>query len=201
VEPLLVSLLDTPSNDAFGTTRLTDAVECTLANVHALMGHTERTRARVERLMDQRLEHLDRSGTLWFLATSQLADACASINDAERAAALYEHLAPIQHLNIVVGYCSACDGSYDRVLGRLAAVLGEWDKADQHFTDAHTIEDRLESPPLRARTDLHHAEMLLRAKRPGDAAHAHRLLTEAGSTAAELEMPLVQRDIDTLLMG
>ena len=96
-------------------------------------------------------------------------------------------MADVTNINIVVGF-AGCDGSFDRVLGRLAGLIGRWDDADAHFATGRALEERLQSPPLVARTDVHHAEMLVRAGRTGDRARADQLLAGAHSTAARLDM-------------
>jgi len=35
--------------------------------------------------------------------------------------------------NVMIGHLVSCYGSADRYLGMLSAVLGEWDRAEEHF--------------------------------------------------------------------
>ena len=82
--------------------------------------------------------------------------------------------------------------------GRLAGLLTQWDDADTHFATARALEQRLQSPPLVARTDVHHAEMLLRSGRTGDATRADQLLTDAHTTATRLDMHDLLHPIEQL---
>jgi tetratricopeptide (TPR) repeat protein len=188
LEPLLAAYVERhPSILAYG---------CGLANLHARLGRTAEAHERVARIVDEDLDNFDRTDS-WLVGMSQLADACAKFGDMARAEKLYKRMVDITNINIVVSF-AGCDGSFDRVLGRLAGLLGNWADADTHFATGRALEQRLQSPPLVARTDLHHAEMLLRARRTGDATRADQLLTDAHATATRLDMHDVLQDIDQL---
>ena len=62
-----------------------------------------------------------------------LAEVCARLGDVARADELYELLAPYAGRNVIVGRAAACNGSASRLLGALAAVKGEWARAERHF--------------------------------------------------------------------
>ncbi|HMK10154.1 MAG TPA: hypothetical protein VK461_01095, partial [Acidimicrobiales bacterium] len=171
--------------------------QCMLANTHACLGRTPEAHDRIAEIVDRHLDGIDRHSELWFAATSQLADACVMVGDEPRAQVLYDRMADVTDI-IIVNSPSGCDGSFDRVLGRLAGLIGRWDDADTHFATGRALEERLQSPPLVARTDLHQAEMLLRARRPGDAARAEQLLSAAHATAVRLDMHDLLHDIETL---
>jgi tetratricopeptide (TPR) repeat protein len=189
LEPLLAAYVeDNPSIVAY---------RCGLANLHARLGRTAEATANVARIVDEDLDTIARDTDLWLVALSQVADACAIAADVPRAEVLYERMVNVTNINVVVSF-SGCDGSFDRVLGRLAGLLGRWDDAETHFATGRALEQRLESPPLVARTDLHHAEMLLRAGRTGDATRAARLITEAQAIATRLDLHDIRHDIEQL---
>ena len=83
---------------------------------------------------------------------------------------------------------AGCDGAFDRPLGRLAGLIGRWDDADATSRRAELSRNDSQAPPLVARTDIHHAEVLLRAGRTGDRGRADHLLASAHTTATRLDM-------------
>ena len=129
---------------------------------------------------------------------SQLADACVSVGDVARARVLYDRMADVTNINVVVSVCAGCDGSFDRVLGRLAGLIERSDDAEEHFTAGRALEERLQAPSLVVRTDVHHVEMLLRAGRSGDRDRADQLLAGAHATATHLDMHDVLHEIEQL---
>ena len=98
-----------------------------------------------------------------------LAEACLLLEDAATAAPAYDLLTPYAGSCLVirtraVGWL----GPADRYLGRLAALIGRWDEADQHLETALDICRRAPSPPYVAETQFDLASMLLRRGRPED---------------------------------
>ncbi len=171
--------------------------ECALAHLHEELGKADEAHHRLARIVDDMPEVFDREDANWFVGMQQLGDACASLGDEARAQVLYEQTSDVTNINVVVGG-AGCEGAFDRVLGRLAGLIGRFDDADAHFATARARDERLESPPLVARTDVHHAEVLLRAGRPGDVERAQRLLDGAYATATRLEMVSLKRAIEEL---
>jgi len=83
-----------------------------------------------------------------------------------------------------------------RILGLLAATLGQHDKADQRFEVALDMCERLQSPPLRARTELDYVEILHRRGNRADAPRVRKLVANALEIAEELGMNgLVERAV------
>jgi len=189
LEPLLAAFAEAdPSVPSF---------QCALANLHARLGRVAEAADRVAAIVDGGLDGIDRSSDTWLVSMSQLGDACVTVGDTSRAAVLYDHVTGVTNMNIVIGPCG-CDGSFDRVLGRLAGLIGRWDDAEAHFATGRALEQRLEAPPLIARTDLHRAEMLLRSGRAGDTRRADELLGGATGTATRLEIHELLHDIEQL---
>ena len=167
-----------------------------LANLYARLGRNAEAHERVIQLVDHD-DHkvFDRRSEYWLLNMALLGDACVSVGDEARARVIYERAADVTNVNVVVG-TAGIDGSFDRVLGRLAGLLSRWEDAEKHFATGRAREQHLKSPALVARTDVHHAEMLLRANRSGDLVRADELLSAAVATANGLGMRNLQRDID-----
>jgi hypothetical protein len=117
-----------------------------------------------------------------------LADVCAFLDDAPRAAELEQLMRPYAGRIVVSGEAWTCYGAADRSLGLLAATRRHWDEAETYFRHALERNTILGSPPWLAQTRLGYAQMLLRRGRSGDADLAHDLLANALSTAEQLGM-------------
>jgi len=117
-----------------------------------------------------------------------LAGVCCYLNDAPRAAVLYEQLLPFAEYCIVMGLAAICHGSAWARLGALATVLGRFDDAERHFEDAIAMNRKLRAPTWVAEAQLGYASMLLARTARGDRARALTLLDEAIATAAAFGM-------------
>ncbi len=107
------------------------------------------------------------------------------LDDRERAARLYEILAPCEELAVIGSWLAACSGVVGHYLGLLAAVLERWPQATRHFEAAAAMYERMGARPLLARLRLDHAEMSLRS---GDGSTAETLLRPALAELAALNM-------------
>ena len=47
-------------------------------------------------------------------------------------------------MNVMIGHLVACYGAADRYLGKLAAILGEWERAEEHFEPAIALNRKME---------------------------------------------------------
>jgi tetratricopeptide (TPR) repeat protein len=128
---------------------------------------------------------------------TMVAEVCAGVEDAERAAVLYGQLHPYSGLVATAG--SLTPGSVDHYLGLLAAVEGRFDQAGRHFEAAHASHDALAAPTFLARTLLEWARMLLTRRQPGDTSRAQELLRQALETARELGLANIERKAVELL--
>jgi sugar phosphate isomerase/epimerase len=82
-------------------------------------------------------------------------------------------------------------------LGRLAATLGDWKDADEHFTRAIAVATRMGAPVLVARAQHAQARALLDSDAPGAAERAVALLSEVATTARRLGLdPLLSEPSD-----
>lgn len=135
--------------------------------------------------------------SFWLAAMATISDACVFLGDARRAAVLYALLAPYAQLNVMdIGVL--CLGSAARCLGRLAAVLGEWDPAERHFEDALQMDLQMGGRSLIAHTQHEYAEMLLQRGRPGAATTALQHLEPALTTYEQLGMRTFHEKAATL---
>ena len=81
--------------------------------------------------------------SLWLASLTYLTDACAALGDEAMAALVYPELEPLAGANVMIGHLVACYGAADRYLGMLAATLGEWERAEEHFERAMELNRRM----------------------------------------------------------
>ena len=122
---------------------------------------------------------------------------CDQLKDTDQAAALYEILAPYEHLNI--GHSLMWFGAVTHYLGILDGTLGRFDEADVRFAAAATTHESLGTQCSLARTRLEWARVLLTRRQPNDDAKARELLGQALASARELGLGKVERDAVALL--
>jgi tetratricopeptide (TPR) repeat protein len=132
------------------------------------------------------------------LTLCYLAEVCARLGDADRAAQLYELLSPYRDLAVVVPVSTICCGANSRYLGMLATVTGEWAAAEEHFEAALGMDERLHAWPWLAHTKAEFALALIGRGRPGDRQRAETLLAEAAASAERIGMPALQQKIRTI---
>lgn len=158
-----------------------------LAVICSESGDDAGARATFEELAADDFEAIPRD-TFWLAAVAGLADVCAFLGDGRRAAILLELLEPYAERNVVMTPGTACSGAAARPLGRLAALLGRWTQAGQHFERALSIDERVGAPHFIAHTQRDYAEMLLAHDEPGDRRKAAALLSQARLTYERLGM-------------
>ena len=152
----------------------------------AEVGMETEARRELSRLVADGLEPFRES--LWLSSLAYLADAAAALGDEDVAALVYPELAPLAGQNVMVGHVVACYGAADRYLGMLAAVLGEWERAEGHFEDAMSLNLRMGADTWVAHTAYEYGRLLL--SRPGgDRGRADALLGEAAALADRIGMP------------
>ena len=160
------------------------AWRCSLALMHLELGREEEARAEFEALAAAGFDALPRDAQ-WLIAMTLLAEVCGRLGDAAHAAELYEPLLPYAGRNVIVGRAATCNGSASRPLGILAAMQGEWSRAERHFEDALAMQEAMGARPLVARTHVSWAEMELAR---GEVAAARERLAEAIVLADALGM-------------
>jgi DNA-binding SARP family transcriptional activator len=171
------------------------AWRCALALLHSDLGREDAAREQFEALAQDGFRTLPRDAQ-WLIAITLLAEVCGRLGDGERAAELYELLAPYAGRNVVVGRAATCNGSASRQLGVLAATIGDWDGAEQHFGAALAMHEAMGARPFAARTRVAWAEMELAR---GDVARARELLADAIVAADALGMVVVAEHARSLV--
>jgi DNA-binding CsgD family transcriptional regulator len=140
---------------------------------------------------------LDAFRELWLATLTYLTDACAALRDEALAAELYSELAPLTGTNVMIGHLVVCYGAADRYLGKLAATLGDWERAEEHFESAIALNRKMEMRTWLAHTEYDYARMLLaQGSSRGDVAAAH--LSRAAELAAEIGMSALSSRVAAL---
>jgi DNA-binding CsgD family transcriptional regulator/tetratricopeptide (TPR) repeat protein len=125
--------------------------------------------------------------SLWLAALAYLADACTALGDANVAAMIYPELAPLAGANVMIGHLVSCYGAADRYLGMLAAVLGEAERAEEHFERGLELNRRMGATTWLAHTAYEYARFLTVHRR--HRRRAQTLAGEAATLAEQIGMP------------
>jgi DNA-binding SARP family transcriptional activator len=128
----------------------------------------------------------------WMTAIVLISEVAVGLDDAKRAAVLYELLLPYAEQNLVIGLAAVCLGSVARYLGRLAVTMGREHEAGPHFEHALAANAALRAPVELAHTQIDYAGVLAPGRR------AQELIRAASRTAAELELPALARRLAEL---
>jgi DNA-binding CsgD family transcriptional regulator len=151
----------------------------------------DEARREVRRILGEGLGALRPS--LWLASLVYLADACAALGDEEAAQVLYPELEAYAGSNVMIGHLVACYGAVDRYLGTTAAVLGDWDRAEDHFHAALALNTRLGARTWLAHTAHGYARMLLARNAGDDRSHARGQLGLALGLAQTIGLPGLAR--------
>jgi DNA-binding CsgD family transcriptional regulator len=102
---------------------------------------------------------------------------------------VYPEFEPHAGSNVMIGHLVSCYGSADRYLGMLAAVLGESERAEEHFERAMELNRRMGAATWLAHTAYEYGRFLLARRGGRRAAEAEALLGEAAGLAERIGMP------------
>lgn len=135
---------------------------------------------------------------------AHFAETGANLGDRTHAATLYELLRPRAGLVASFNYYISL-GAVDRYLGLLAATLGDWTHAAEHFEAALGLNTRMRAYPWLAYTQRDYAALLWKRWQETDADAAARqramaLAQAAARTATQLGMTRLLRNTSQLLL-
>jgi tetratricopeptide (TPR) repeat protein len=157
----------------------------TLAYAEAVAGDSEQARRLLQAASDAGFAVPRTAG--WLVSTCMWAEATAELGLPDAAVVLYQQLLPWHHLFAATGsiplHCVA------HSLGRLAALQGRLQDAEEHFAEALTVHRRIRAPFCIAATQLAWGQLLL----PDDSDRAGPLLESAASIAARHGYRYLQR--------
>ncbi len=129
----------------------------------------------------------------WLIAMFIWAEVCSRLRVLDRAGEFYELLAPLSGQFVAGG--SIVSGSIDSALGQLAATIGRYEQAEEHFAAAAEFEERLGAPLFLARTHVGWASALIARGRPEDLDRAQHMLEQAEEAAGRLGAEGITREI------
>ena len=154
-------------------------------------GREDEARATIRDLARDDFAALPRDAN-WLVAMVCVAIAAERLGERSVAATSYRLLEPYADRNVVVGGGWACEGSASLYLGYLAAFLGRYERADEHYAAALRMNERIGARPFVAETQIAHAELL--AERGVQSRRAAELLDAGLDAAQEIGMAkLVER--------
>lgn len=163
------------------------AFRVALALLYAESGRLDEARSAFESLAADEFAAVPEDAT-WIGALCHLAETCAALGDADRAALLYRRLLPYAGRNVVISFAHGCEGSVSRVLGLLARTISDANAAARHFEDAIATNQRTGARPFVAHSQRDYAFLLLERGQPGDASRARELIASAEATYTQLGM-------------
>lgn len=158
-----------------------------LALIYVELDQLDDARSEFEILAAGGFQSLPRDG-IWLASLAYLAQVCAALGDAARAAVLYRLLEPCRGRNLFVGTSIACFGAADAFLGLLSAAMRQWGEAEAHFKAAVSMNRAQQARPAFAHACLGYARVLLARDASGDREAALSVLDEAAAEAAALDM-------------
>ncbi len=145
-------------------------------------------------------ETAQRSGG-WPYAMVILTEACRALDDTGRARTLYGHLVAYDGLNAFARHSLFSMGAIGHYLGLLAAAMGDFDRADEHFAQALEQNEGWGFTPAAAYTCYEWARALIQRGDEHDRERALNLLNEAHATARKLGMVRLQQLTGALTLG
>jgi DNA-binding winged helix-turn-helix (wHTH) protein/tetratricopeptide (TPR) repeat protein len=140
----------------------------------------------------------DNSRNRALISLGAMAHACAVLEDAVAAAALYPRIEPHAHRWAVSGFGMVCYGLMGNGAGALAACLHRWKTAEQHFEAIIAEYERVGAVVALARGLHLYAAMLLGRDRRGDRKRAGELVERATTISQDLGLARVAKLLSRL---
>ena len=160
---------------------------CGLVYLYRDLGRLEDARPPFEILAGPGFTDLQRDAN-WLIGIALLASVCASLEDAPRAAALYDLLAPLQDATVLAGLPAEIYGSVHDYLMPLAAVLDRWDDAEMHFEAGQAANERMGCRSFSLIAQAEWGRLLAARGRPGDVDRARAVFEACRSASAAVGM-------------
>jgi tetratricopeptide (TPR) repeat protein len=167
-----------------------------LALAEANSGYVDDARGRLRHLV----QSLDDSqfGATWEGAMIALVEVARIAGEREVASRLYELLLPFEDHFSVISLNVSTLGPIGRALGVLAAMTGEYARAEEHFERTLELTRRIGAVPHTARTSVDYARFLLERGADEDGERARVLLDSAAAISRDLGMTGVLSEAEGL---
>jgi DNA-binding CsgD family transcriptional regulator/tetratricopeptide (TPR) repeat protein len=173
------------------------SVRCMILTAEGSLGRLDEARALFDELAADDFAAFPKDNE-WLFALTLLTEAAIALEDHDRAAVLYEQLAPYSGL-VALAASEVSVGPVSRPLGSLAALLGRYEEATMHFVDAIDRAQHMEARPWRAHAQYEYATMLAADGPAADRKHAIELLTSALPVCEDLGMTVLGDRVRDLL--
>jgi hypothetical protein len=161
-----------------------ESLRATLAWALAEGGHLDRAAIELPVVVNRIQGSLAAPGTNLAAAAAKAALAAGIVEDEASAQILYDVM--LSWDGYVIGIPTlAYDGPCARFLGVLTTILGRFDDAERHFSDAEALCLRMGARWFLAHNDIDFARLLLRRDEPDDRRRARRLLDRGLDSARE----------------
>jgi hypothetical protein len=147
-------------------------------------------RAELEHFVEEGLDALPFDGN-WDVAVAMLARVTHLVGDRDRAADIYERLAPFSGRLLNVGMPAAILGSTDLFLALAAATAERWDDFERHAALALARNEEVGAWAWLATAQLELGSILLARGRSGDDERARALLDASVALSARYDMPVL----------
>jgi tetratricopeptide (TPR) repeat protein len=161
-----------------------------LALVYAELERDDDLREQVDLLAKEDFNFLPRDAN-WVVAHAVLSFGCAYLGDVPLCTALYERLLPLAPFAVIVGSPADCLGPVEGFLAPLAVVLGDFERADAHFSAAIEACEQMGNLAGAANMAYAYGIALQRHGGPERDAGAKNVLNEAATRAEAVGMPRV----------
>jgi DNA-binding SARP family transcriptional activator len=158
-------------------------------------GRAEEARRELEELSTDDFAAIPRD-TNFLPALAIVAHAVGELGDAELAARVEPHLAPLADSWVVLGPGASTLGPVAYCLGLLQLLRDRPDEAAASFERALELSAKMRARPYQARSLAGLAEALRRRGEPGDEARADELAARARAEARALGMRRLERELD-----
>jgi tetratricopeptide (TPR) repeat protein len=133
------------------------------------------------------------------LSIRYLAETCARLGDAARAAELLPEIEPYSGQMLIVTLGTSIEGAADRTLGQLYGLVGQINDAERYFEKAWRLEDAMRFPALAARSRYWHGRLLAQSQDPEKREQAVALLQDAQDVTSRLGMIYLHQQTNELI--
>jgi class 3 adenylate cyclase/tetratricopeptide (TPR) repeat protein len=153
----------------------------------------------------RRLSELARTGFAMPLdakrsaSLSFISEVAVGLEDTEAAQTIYDLMLAYKDMTITAGVATVCFGAASRYLGMLAAALGDFEKAAEHFEHAVEMNAASGSRPWLAHAQAEYANLLLKTGGKKAIERAMSLSEHAWAIAAELDMVRLKKRLQPTL--
>lgn len=139
-------------------------------------------------------------GELFLTSLVYMTEACVALDDTDRAADLYQRLAPYSG-QMVLQATAVSHGPADLYLGMMASMMDNLDEAQELFANATALCDNCSPNMWQAHIEYRHAQALKRHDSGGGTSKFDELIDQGRTIARSMGMVNLLQKLDTLEAG